>query len=92
MPSPLIRGLVFDDENEDKMWVHGISIDSANQVLEHPFNVVRNRKERRADFMIIGMDRQGRCIALPIEPTNDPELWRPITAWFCKKPEWVLCP
>ncbi len=92
MPSPVIRGLVFDDENEEKMWSHGVTTDAASQVLEAHFNVVRNRKERRAQFLIIGTDRQGRCIALPIEETNDPEMWRPVTAWFCKKSEWVLCP
>ena len=92
MPSPQIGGLDFDDENEEKMWGHGIGIETANQVLEHPFNVVRNRKDRRAPYLIIGIDRQGRCIAIPIEPTSRLGVWRPVTAWFCKKSEWGLCP
>jgi uncharacterized DUF497 family protein len=92
MPSLEIDGLEFDEENEEKLWSHGVPIESAHPVLEHHFNVVRNRKERRAPYIIIGTDRQGRCLALPIEPTNHPAIWRPVTGWFSKKSEWVLCP
>ncbi len=92
MPTARVSEFLFDDDNEEKMWVHAVTIEAAMQVLDHPFAVVANRKYRRAKYLVIGIDHQGRCLAIPIEETTDAELWRPITAWFCKKSEWVLCP
>jgi hypothetical protein len=42
--------------------------------------------------MMIGRDRQGQCIAIPIEPTPVRATWRPVTAWFCKPHEWGWLP
>jgi hypothetical protein len=42
--------------------------------------------------LIIGRDRQDQCIAIPIEPTHDRTIWRPVTAWFCKGHEWGWLP
>jgi hypothetical protein len=36
---------------------------------------------------VIGHDNGGACIAVPVEPTHDPSVWRPITAWPCKQSE-----
>jgi hypothetical protein len=62
------------------------------EVLGHPFAVKRNRKERRAPYLVIGRDDRGECIAIPIEPTHDPKVWRPVTAWYCKTAEWGFLP
>jgi hypothetical protein len=49
--------------------------------------VVRNRRSGSADYLFIGRDRSGRCIASPIIETDEPGVWRPISAWRCKPAE-----
>lgn len=95
MPTITVAALVIDEVNEDKFWGDGgsnrrLTADQVLQVLEHPFVIVRNRKERRALYLLVGRDSSGTCIAIPIEPTYDPVVWRPITAWRCKEAEKAL--
>ena len=89
MSRPYVEDFAFDEENEDEMAEHGIS---PVQVLDAPYQIRKNRRERRAPLLIIGRDRQDQCIAVPIEPTRDPVIWRPVTAWFCKAHEWGWLP
>lgn len=87
MPAITLDAFLFDEDNEAKFWHHGLTAEQVDQVLDHPHRIKRNRKERRASHLVIGRDRQGRCIAIPIEPTHDPDVWRPVTAWLCKPHE-----
>ena len=87
MSTPSIVDFLFDDENEEEMAAHGLTADTISQLLDHPLVVLRNRKERRAQYLIIGRDKGRRCIAVPVESTHDPTLWRPVTAWPCKDNE-----
>lgn len=80
----ILYGFLIDDDNEPKFWHHGLTAESVLQVLDHQHRIKRNRKERRASHLVIGRDRQGQCMAIPIEPTHDPHVWRPVTAWPCK--------
>ena len=82
-----IYAFLFDEENEEKLAAHGISPRQVDQILDDEFLVVPNRKARRAACLVIGRDWGGACIAVPVEPTHDPYLWRPITAWLCKASE-----
>lgn len=84
---PRVADFVFDDENVDKMWEHGIRQEQVRQVLDNRPAIVVNRKGRRGLYMIIGRDNGGACITVPIEPTADVLVWRPITAWPCKESE-----
>jgi len=90
--SPVVDDFLIDDDNEEKFWTHGLASKSVRQVLERPHTIRPNRKRRRASHQIIGRDRQNRCITIPIEPTHDPTLWRPVTAWPCKVGERALLP
>lgn len=82
-----VARLLIDDENEEKFWEHSITPAQVLSILEQPFLVKRNRKRRRASHLLIGRDEHGRCLAVPVEPTHDPIIWRPVTAWFCKPAE-----
>ena len=82
-----ILAFLFDEENTDKMWINGIGADQARQVLDNRPRVEANRKGRRGLYLVIGRDDHGQCVAIPVEPTPDPETWRPITAWPCKRSE-----
>jgi hypothetical protein len=87
LSTPTIEALLIDDENEDKCWSHGIGAWQVLQLLEGVHTIRRNRKNRRAQYLLVGRDRQGFCIAVPIEATHDERTWRPITAWYCKPHE-----
>lgn len=87
MSSPAIMDFLFDDDNEEEMAAHGLTSDTISQLLDGPKVLLRNRKGRRAQYLVIGRDKGGRCIAVPVEPTHDPTLWRPVTAWLCKDNE-----
>jgi uncharacterized DUF497 family protein len=90
--SPYIEDFAFDEENEEEMAKHGISPEQLLQVLDGPYRVRKNRHQRRASHLILGRDRQSQCIAIPVEPTHVREIWRPVTAWFCKPHEWGWLP
>jgi hypothetical protein len=83
----VIAELLFDDENEGKLASHAISVEQAWQVLDNPYVLEPNRRGRRADYLLIGRDDGGACIALPVERTIDPVIWRPVTGWYCKRSE-----
>lgn len=87
MSSLQIDGFLFDDENVDKFNAHGLSDNNVDQILDSAFLVIQNRRGRRGHYLIIGRDNGGRCIAVPVEPTRDRSIWRPITAWPCKASE-----
>jgi hypothetical protein len=87
MASPIITDFLFDVDNEEKVAAHGLRPWQVLHVLEGPHAVVPNKKAMRASHMVIGRDRGGRCITIPVEPTHDSTLWRPVTAWPCKDHE-----
>jgi hypothetical protein len=92
LSSLVVESFWFDDDNEDKLWSHSLTPTQVLQVLDSPHTIKRNRKERRASHLIVGRDHQGRCIAIPVEPTHERGLWRPVTAWFCKEHEEAWLP
>lgn len=94
MPMPEVVALLIDDDNEDKFGRHGVSVEQVLQVVEigSIYRIKRNRGGRRASHLLVGRDRQGRCLAIPIEATNEPGVWRPVTAWRCKHSEAAWLP
>ena len=90
MSSITVLGFAFDEENEAKCAAHGITPGQVFAVLRSSFVSVRNRKQRRASHLLIGRDVAGRCLAIPVEATPDPVIWRPVTAWYCKSGEEAL--
>jgi hypothetical protein len=92
VPEISVDELVFDDDNIEKFWHHGLQPEDVIEVLLVPRVVRRNRKERRASHILIGRTQRGDCLAIPIEPTTESRVWRPVTAWHCKSSEWALLP
>ncbi len=90
MSSPSIEAFYIDDLNEFKICSHGLSIRQIIQVLENIYVIVPNRKHRKGLYLVIGKDNGGTCIAIPVEPTTDEKVWRPITGWPCKQSERTL--
>jgi hypothetical protein len=93
LPPVTVLGFLFDDANEEKFADHGLSIDDVLSILEREHRVVRNRKERRASHMVGGRIENSDCIMVPIEPTADPVIWRPVTAWYASTShQLAMCP
>lgn len=84
MSIPWITGFLFDADNEDKMAVHGVTPDRVGQILDNDHVIVSNRRSRRGSFLVVGRDNGGAFVTVPVEPTHDPSIWRPITAWPSK--------
>jgi hypothetical protein len=82
-----IYDFAIDDDNIEKFAAHGLSARRVLQVLDNDFEIVSNRKGRAAPLLVIGRDNGGACIAVPVVPTYDRTVWRPVTAWLCKGSE-----
>lgn len=87
MSTPTVEGFQFDDDNSQKFGAHGLTDRQVDQILDNEFLVVPNRRSRRGSYLLLGTDNGGACIAVPIEPTAESGIWRPITAWPCKQAE-----
>jgi hypothetical protein len=87
MSSPVIETFLIDEVNEAKFVSHGLTSFQIIEVLESVHTIVHNRKHRRGLYLVIGRDLKGVCIAIPVEYTHDPAVWRPITAWPCQDSE-----
>jgi hypothetical protein len=87
MPPIVVARLAFNERADAKIWDHGVEFDRLSELLENRHVITRNRKRRAAQVLLIGHDNSGQCIVAPIVPTEDPLVWRPLTAWFCKPSE-----
>ena len=85
-----IEDFAFDDRNIDKFAAHGLTDRQVRQVLGNSYLVLKNRKTGSAPFLVIGRDNGGRRIAVPVMPTDEPGVWRPVTAWPCKEAENII--
>lgn len=77
----------FDRVSDDTIAAHGLTTEQVESILDDRFVITTNRKNRRAPYVVIGRDYNGQCLAMPVEPTEDPAIWRPVTAWRCKPSE-----
>lgn len=75
------------DRAIDKALWHRISEEQIYAVLDHFWTITRNRAGRAASHILYGTDDQGRCLSIPVVATDEPYVWRPITAWYCKPHE-----
>ncbi len=66
-----IARFLVSDAAAEKFWTHGISTDQVESVLDSRWVTTRNRAGRTAPYILLGRDSQGRCLAIPIVPTDD---------------------
>lgn len=76
--------LLIDDTNADKMHEHGVSVRQAFQVVDERPRVLRNDAEDGAAFLLVGPDKSGTFVTLPIDPTPEYGTWRPRTGYPAK--------
>ena len=87
MPRIEIIELNFTAAAVDKLWRHGVTPRQAGSVLSRRWVTTRNHAHRAAPYLLIGRDDHGRCLTMPIVPTDHPLVWRVITGWECKPSE-----
>lgn len=80
MSSPTILDFLFDEENQRKIARHGLTASQVLQVLDSRVDISPNKRRARATQRVIGRDHGGQAIAVFVEPTHDPVVWRPVTA------------
>lgn len=73
--------LEFDEHNESELAVHHVSAYEVLQILGNTFTLRRNKKNRSGERQLIGMTDGGRILTISLAPTDDPNRWRPVTAW-----------
>lgn len=83
MSSPNVEEFAFDEINEEEIYAHHLNITQVDQILTSTHIIVPNKKDRTGLYLVIGRDSGGACIAAPIQPTTEPKIWRPVTAWPC---------
>ncbi len=83
MSSVIIEAFLIDDANEDEFAGHGLSAAPVTQVLENDKIIIPNRRQDQhtASHLVIGRDNGGAPITIPVQRTQDPTVWRPVTAW-----------
>lgn len=86
MSRPPIRGFVYDNENEAKFAAHGLTASRVDDLLDRESILVKNRRGRRGEYLLIGRDR-GTSITVPIRRTSQTGIWRPVTARVSKPGE-----
>lgn len=79
-----IWDLLFDDRNREKMHGHGISVRQALEVVDECPRLLRNDAPDGAPFLLVGPDKSGTFVTMPIDPTNEYGTWRPRTAYPSK--------
>jgi hypothetical protein len=72
---------VFDERNTAKLRGHRVSIREALEVLWNSPRAFGNQSPGGAPYVVIGPTDSGRMITLPIDATDEPEIWRPRTGY-----------
>lgn len=75
-----VDDLLFDDANEAKFAVHGVTVEEVQEVLDGNPRFYENRLRRRASHVLMGLTFDGRLLVIPIERITQ-GLWRPVTAF-----------
>ncbi len=86
MPTIEVEGFYFDERNAVKLASHDVTVREAYQVLWSKPRAFRNHS-RGAPWIIIGPTASGRMITLPIDPTDEPGIWKPRTAYDSSRKE-----
>jgi len=77
----VVRTLIWDERNEEHIAEHGVTAREVMQMVENPHIVVKNRKRRRADHLLVGRTHGGRVLAVALARTQEDDAWRPTTAY-----------
>ncbi len=81
VPRTTIYFLEIDDENEEHLGRHGISVEEAEELTGNDYVTARNPREPENRILMIGRTDGGRVLTVVLEATRDDAIWRPVTGW-----------
>lgn len=73
--------LEFDDDNIAELDRHGVAVEDVEAVFFGTPRFFKNKRGRAGTRLMVGPDRGGRLLAVPIVETAVDGRWKPITAW-----------
>jgi hypothetical protein len=76
-----VQYLEWDEENEEYVWRHRLTPNSADRVLHNRPIFVPNKRRRAGTHLMIGPDESGQFWTVSLRPTGTPGVWRPITGY-----------
>ena len=76
-----VRRLTWRRANVEKLATHGITQQEVLEVLQVDHWVVYVHPDYPDEVRIVGPTRSGRLITVALDPTDEPDRWRPITGW-----------
>lgn len=71
----------YDEEDEEELAAHGISIPEAHEVWENGAVLAPNKKHRAGDFYMFGFTNGGRRLTIVIRWLSELLAIEPITGW-----------
>jgi len=72
--------VAIDVHVEEKLARHGVAPFEVRQLLQNDYRLWPNRRQRRRIEMI-GRTDAGRVLLVAFDPTDEPGVWRPVTAF-----------
>lgn len=76
-----ITGLVWTRPNIGKMAAHQVTVQEVNSMVRRNDWVIQVRNRYPEQIRVIGPTDGDRLLVVVMEPTSDPGVWRPVTAW-----------
>ena len=73
--------LEWDEAGEEHIAEHGLTVREVNQIAANPHLIVRNRKDRRAHYLMIGSTHGGQVVTVALQKTREAGTWRVATAY-----------
>ena len=77
----VVESFEWDERNLPHAGRHGVSPDVADDVLSVDPRFYRNKEGMAGTHMMIGPDWTGRYWTIIIRPSENLDVWRPITGW-----------
>ena len=75
-----VHDLEWSDGGEEHVVRHGVAVSEVNQVVAGPHVIVRNRRRRSANYLMVGTTFGGRVLTVAIRKTSKTGTWRVATA------------
>lgn len=81
-PRPMeIRRLVWDDANREELTAHGVTPAEVEALAAADAWVVDVHPANPEQVRVTGRTPAGRWLTVPLAPTEDAAVWRPVTGW-----------
>lgn len=76
-----IRRLVWDDANREELAAHGVAPGEVEALVAADAWAAEAHPAYPEQVRVIGRTPAGRWLTVPVAPTADPAVWRPVTGW-----------